>query len=156
MSLFVPSRPTPSSIKTPQFIYAVKVDGDDEKPRNAAGVRMGTKGKRAQQTITPIAEKLGPNVTLNFTFDKGDEAAMIASAMACPGAVLICWVHENIPRIASEIPTNSAMAAPEAWPADAQGNGRFDVVWLFEYDATAGNFRFSPIPQSLLAGDLPE
>jgi hypothetical protein len=156
VSLFAPSRPVPSSIKTPQFIYAVKVDGDDEKPRDAAGVRIGTKGKRAQQTVAPIAEKLGPTATLNFRFDKGDEAAMIASAMACPGAVLISWVHENIPRIASQIPMNSARAAPETWPADAQGNARFDVVWLFELDTTAGTYRFSHVPQSLLAGDLPE
>jgi len=156
VSLFVPSRPVPSSIKAPQFIYAVKVDGDDEKPRDAAGVRIGTKGRRAQQTIAPIAEILGPTATLNFTFDKGDEAAMIASAMACPGAVLICWVHENIPRIASQIPMNSAMAAPQTWPTDAQGNGRFDVVWLFEFDPTAGTYGFSQIPQTLLAGDLPE
>ena len=156
VNLFVPSHPVPSSIKTPQFIYAVKVDGDDEKARDAAGVRIGTKGKRAQQTIAPIAEKLGPTATLNFTFDKGDEAAMTASAMACPGAVLICWVHENIPCIASQIPMNSAMAAPETWPADAQGNGRFDVVWLFEFDTVADTYRFSHIPQTLLAGDLPE
>jgi hypothetical protein len=48
------------------------------------------------------------------------------------------------------------MAAPETWPTDAQGNGRFDVVWLFEFDTTAGTYRFSHIPQILLAGDLPE
>ena len=127
-SLFAPARPTPSSIKTPQFIYAVKVDGDDEKPRDAAGRKIGTKGKRSQQTVTPIAEKLRSTATLNFTYDKGDEVAMIASAMA----------------------------APETWPADAQGNGRFDVVWLFEFDTTAGTYRFSHIPQTLLAGDIPE
>ena len=156
VNLFVPSRPVPSSIKAPQFIYAVKVDGDDEKPRDAAGIRIGTKGKRPQQTIAPIAEKLGPTATLNFTFDKGDEAAMIASAMACPGAVLICWVHENIRRIANQIPMSATTPVPESWPADAQGNGRFDVVWLFEFDTTAGTYRFSHIPQTLLAGDLPE
>ena len=112
VSFFVPSRPVPSSIKAPQFIYAVKVDGDDEKPRDAAGIRIGTKGKRTQQTIAPIAEKLGAAVTLNFAFDKGDEVAMITSAMACPGAVLICWVHENIPRIANQIPVSPATPVP--------------------------------------------
>src|SRR5664279_6412683 len=113
VSLFVPSRPGPSSIKAPQFIYAVKVDGDDEKPRDPAGVRIGTKGKRSQQTVAPIAEKLRSTATLNFTFDKGDEAAMIASAMACPGVVLICWVHENIPRIASLLPASPTTPVPE-------------------------------------------
>ena len=156
VSLFVPSRPVPSSIKTQQFIYAVKVDGDNEKPRDSAGVRIGTKGRRTQQTIAPIAEKLRSTATLNFMFDKGDEVAMTASAMACPGAVLICWVHENIPRIGGEIQVNSATPVPESWPADAQGNGRFDVVWLFEFDNSAGTYRFSHIPQELLAGDLPE
>jgi hypothetical protein len=53
-------------------------------------VREEPKGKRAQQTVGPIAEKLGSMATLNFTFDKGDEAALITSAMACPGVVLIC------------------------------------------------------------------
>jgi hypothetical protein len=57
---------------------------------------------------------------------------------------------------ASQIPTSSTMAASETWPTDAQGNRRFDVVWLFEFDTTAGTYRFSHIPQILFAGDLPE
>ena len=81
---------------------------------------------------------------------------MIASAMACAGVVLICWVHEKIPRIASQIPMHSATPVPKTWPADAQGNGRFDVVWLFEFDNASGTHRFSHIPQMLLAGDVPE
>ena len=146
----------PSLIKTPQFIYAAKVDDDDENPHNAAGERIGTKGKRSQQTIAPIAEKLRSAVALNLAFDKGDETAMITSAMACSGVVLICWVHENIPRIAGPIPTYSGTPVPATWPSDAQGNGRFDVVWLFEFDAVAGTYRFSHIPQMLLAGDAPD
>jgi hypothetical protein len=55
-----------------------------------------------------------------------------------------------------QIPTSSTMASPETWPTDAQGNGRFDVVWLFEFDTTADTYRFSQVPQILLAGDLPE
>jgi hypothetical protein len=155
-TFFAPSRTTTPSVSTPQFIYAVKVDSDDDNPHDAAGAKIGTKGKRAQQTVGPIAEKLGSTATLIFTFDKGDEAAMITSAMACPGVVLICWVHENIPRMASQIPVNPATPVPVAWPIDAQGYGRFDVVWVFEYDHPAGTYRFSHIPQMLLAGDLPE
>ena len=151
-----PSRTTPRSVSTPQFVYAVKVDSDADNRHDAAGAKIGTKGKRAQQTVGPIAEKLGSMATLNFTFDKGDEAALITSAMACPGVVLICWVHENIPRMASQIPVNPTTPVPAAWPTDAQGYGRFDVVWLFEYDHTAGTYRFSHLPQMLLAGDLPE
>ena len=156
VSFFAAPRATPSSIRAPQFIYAVKVDADDENRHDAAGARIGTKGRRAQQTVAPIAEKLRSTATLNFTFDKGDEAAMIASAMACSGVVLICWVHENIPRIASAIQVNAVTPVPETWPTDAQRNGRFDVVWLFEFDNTTGTYRFSHIPQELLAGDLTE
>ena len=155
-TFFASLRSTPSSIRRPQFIYAVKVDGDDDKPRDASGAKIGTKGKRAQQTVAPIAEILGSSATLNFAFDKGDEAAMMRSAMACPGVVLICWVHENIPRMAGLIPTGSSTPVPETWPNDALGRGRFDVVWAFELDRTAGTYRFSQIPQLLLAGDLPE
>jgi hypothetical protein len=153
---FTTSRTDISSINTPQFIYAVKVDSDFETPHDAVGARIGTKGKRAQQTVAPLAEKLGPAATIDFTFDKGDEVAMIAAAMLCPGVVLICWVHENIPRIVREIPTNLATPVPAAWPDDAQGNGRFDLVWAFEYDRAASTYRFSQVPQMLLAGDLSE
>jgi len=81
---------------------------------------------------------------------------MIAAAMLCPGGVLICWVHENIPRIVREIPTNLATPVPAVWPDDGQGNGRFDLVWAFEYDRAASTYRFSQVPQMLLAGDLSE
>jgi hypothetical protein len=153
-TFFEPSRTTQATIGTPQFIYAVKVDGDDENPHDAVGAKIGTKGKRAQQTVTPIAEKLGSLAILDFTFDKGDERAMITSAMARPGIVLICWVHENIPRIASQIPVNPATPVPARWPDDARGYARFDVLWAFEFDHTAGTYQFRQIPQMLLAGDL--
>ena len=153
-TLFAPSRTTLPSIGTPQFIYAVKVDTDFENPHDAASQKIGTKGKRAQQTVAPIAEKLGSLATLDFTFDKGDESALIMSAMACRGIVLICWVHENIPNIARQIPLNPVTPVPTGWPDDAQGYGRFDIVWAFEFDEPAGTYRFSQIPQMLLAGDL--
>jgi hypothetical protein len=155
-TFFAPFQSAPPRVRTPQFIYAVKVDSDDDKLHDAAGAKIGTKGKRAQQTVTPTADKLGTLATLNFTFDKGDEAAMITSALACPGVVLICWVHENIPRIASHIPANPTTPVAVAWPVDAQGYGRFDVVWRFEFDPTSGTYRFSQVSQMLLAGDLLE
>jgi len=155
VSLFAPSQGTPSTVKVPEYIYAVKVDSDVESSHDAVGAKIGTKGKRAQQTIAPIAEKLRSTVKLDLTFDKGAEVAMIASAMACPGAVLICWVHENIAHIARQIPVSTATPVPEAWPNDAQGNGRFDLVWLFEYDNAVDAYRFAEIPQFLLDGDLP-
>src|SRR5450432_2760145 len=84
-TFFAPFRSTTSAMSRPQFIFAVKVDDDDDNPHDASGAKIGTKGKRAQQTVSPTVERLGPSATLNVTFDKGDEAAMITSAMECLG-----------------------------------------------------------------------
>jgi hypothetical protein len=113
-TFFAPSGTTLPSISTPRFIYAVKADSDDDNPPDAAGAKIGGKSKRAQQTVAPLTEKLRSTPTLNFSFDKGDEAAMITSAMTCPGVVLICWEHHNIPLITSRIPVNPATPLPVA------------------------------------------
>jgi len=157
VALFAPpprQAPVPS-IRTPNVIYAFKTDSANDHPHDATGAPIGSKGKRAQQTVTPLADKLGALVTLNFTFDKGDEIAMITSAMACHGSVLICWEHHSIPLIAQQLPVNQATPVPPTWPADPHGVGRFDVVWVFAYDQAAGTYQFSQVAQDLLAGDLP-
>ncbi len=140
---------------TPDHIYAFKIDGERDHPHDAVGAPIGSKGKRAQQTVAPLVAKLGARVACDFTFDKGDEAAMIASAMRHHGAVLICWEHHNMPLITRQMPVASDTPMPSAWPLDAQGIGRFDVVWLFVYDAAADAYRFGQVAQLLLMGDLP-
>ena len=157
MAFFAPAayQAHAASIATPTTIFAFKIDGANDHPHDAAGAPIGSKGKRAQQTVAPLVEKLGAQAMLNITFDKGAEVALSSAALACAGVVLICWEHRAIPLIAQQFPVSQATPAPPTWPADPQGIGRFDLVWVFTYDQTAGMYQFSQVPQLLLAGDLP-
>ncbi len=42
------------------------------------------------------------------------------------------------------------VSAPQQWRDD-----RFDLVWVFDLDPS-GRYRFSQVPQLLLAGDRPD
>lgn len=117
----------------------------------ASGVGKHSHSMRPQETITPLAYRLG--LSPNTDFLKGDEAAMAADAMAQDGVVLICWEHQLIVGaggIANTILGNDT-AAPQTWPGD-----RFDLVWVFDLDTSTGTYTFSQVPQLLLFGDSPD
>jgi len=80
---------------------------------------------------------------------------MITSAMQCHGVILICWEQHNIPLMTAHLPVDRATPVPPAWPVDTHGLGRFDLVWVFTYDDSAGAYQFRQVAQLLLAGDLP-
>jgi hypothetical protein len=126
-------------LSTPQFVYASKVGKDSH-------------SERPQETITPLIDKLGGGVTVDFSYSKGQETELAGSAMACNGIVLICWQHQNIPAIAKNMPIspNNKTPVPSEWPDD-----RYDVVWIFDLDASTAAYTFNEIPQLLLAGDGP-
>jgi len=134
-SLFAPARGPLQApeLATPRLLYA-------------SGVGKHSHSLRSQETITPLAARLG--LTIDTSYAKGDEAAMTADAMAQSGVVLICWEHQDIPAIANQILGNDT-GTPQTWPGD-----RFDVVWVFDLDARSGTYAFSQVPQLLLAGDL--
>jgi hypothetical protein len=128
-----------SALATPRFVFASKLDkhnGSD----------------RPQQTITPLVDKLGKTVRVNLEFGVGQESELAARAMACDGPVLICWAHGEIPAIVKglSLSKRTAAAVPEEWP-----DARFDLVWVFDLDATSQDYRFSQQPQLLLSGDKP-
>jgi len=133
-SLFAPSRgPLQSSeLATPQFLYA-------------SGVAKHSDSRRPQETITPLAAKI--SLSPNLEYLKGDEKDMVRSAVSQTGIVLICWEHQAIPDIANRILGNNT-TAPQKWPGD-----RFDLVWVFDLDTSTGQYRFTQVPQLLLAGD---
>ena len=127
----------------------------------ASGVGKHSNSLRPQETITPTSQKLG--IKINTTFAKGDESALAAAIVQCPGVVLVAWEHQDIPSIANAIVGNAttvpqqwspghcnATTVPQQWPGD-----RFDLVWVFDLKASTGRYGFSQIPQLLLAGDLP-
>ena len=71
------------------------------------------------------------------------------AAQSCDGVVLIGWEHKHIPLIANAILGNAT--APQQWPGE-----RFDMVWVFDFDAGNGTWRFSQVPELLMPGDSAE
>jgi len=134
-TLFAPSRGPLQSpeLATPQFLYA-------------SGISKHSNSKRPQETITPLQQKI--SVSIDTGFLKGDETDMVNDAVSQSGIVLICWEHQAIPGIANQILGNNT-TAPQTWPGD-----RFDLVWVFDLDASTGQYGFTQVPQLLLAGDL--
>ena len=85
---------------------------------------------RPQQTVTPLAEKLGLSVRTEFP--RGDEAALMKAATAINGAVIIAGQHEAIPAIAEDI-LGSDYGILEHWKGR-----RFDLVWVFDRPDSGG------------------
>lgn len=120
-----------SALATPQVIYA------------AAAVHH-SHSLRPQHTVAPLAARLG--ITPKIDFAVGEEADLAGAVKAEAGSVLVAWHHERIPSLANAI-IRDTTSCPQHWPGE-----RFDMIWVF--DRTAGQaWRFSQIPQSLLAGD---
>lgn len=109
---------------------------------------------RPQETITPLAAKLGvvPNTTFNASKKGGypDEKDLVADVMKQSGVVLIAWQHQYILKIVGHLPLVPNTTLPPAWC----GN-RFDLVWVFDLVAgTEPLYTFTEVPQNLLAGDV--
>ena len=134
--LFAPSHGALQNpaLVTPEFLFA-------------SGVASHGTSERPQETLTPLAAKLG--LGINTQALKGQEGQVAALAMACGGFALIAWEHQDIPTIANAILGNTS-TVPQTWPGT-----RFDVVWIFDWDHRTKRYEFSQIPQQLLAGDLP-
>ena len=109
----------------------------------------GKKGsKRPLQTITPLAEKLGKQVALMKVDDEVADLAKIAQALAAtPGVTLSAWPHDYIPGITAQLGKVNP-PPPAKW-----AGARYDVVWVFTRQP-GGSWKFSQVPQLLLAGDL--
>lgn len=124
-------------IATPQTIYAAEVGPHSECLRH-------------QQTVTPLLERLGDCAKSNFYFPKEDAHQVIASVLDNEGIVLICWDHEEFPKMISRIPIspNNTTHVPAVWD-----HKRFDLVWIFDFDPATNSYSFAIAPQLLLAGD---
>lgn len=134
--LFAPSHGALQNpaLVTPEFLFA-------------SGVAKHSESERPQETITPLAAKLG--LTINTQAIKGQEGQVAALAMACGGFALIAWEHQDIHLIANAIMGNDT-SVPQTWPGD-----RFDLVWVFDWNSGTKQYVFSQVPQQVLAGDLP-
>jgi hypothetical protein len=119
-------------------------------PRMLISPWYGHPGKTAEhrthQTIRGLSDRLGVEITADFT--KGQEPHLAAAVLnSGPGAVLICWEHTHIPALASALPLVSGTVIPTSWPQD-----RYDVIWTFTL-TPEGTYAFGQVPQLLLAGD---
>jgi hypothetical protein len=99
---------------------------------------------RPQNTLVPLSEIL-TDAPFNCDFYEGEEAALVREVIAGPGPALICWKHLTMHRIADLVLGNETIA-PRHWPFE-----RYDLVWMFDRDG--GGWRFTQVPQLLLAGD---
>src|SRR5205823_5467594 len=94
----------------------------------AAGANDNGEGERTRETVAPLAQRLG--ITVNTSYGKGDEDALVAEAASRPGPTLICWQHGEIPAIIQAF--NAVTPTPPTeWPDD-----RFDVIWTLTATAT--------------------
>lgn len=131
VSLLAPAQgPLRPGLVRPQAIYAAGENDDGD-------------GTRTRETVAPLAENLG--VTVDTTYGKGDEQALVEHVIAGPGRALISWQHEEIPAIAAAFPEVTP-TPPAQWP-----DNRFDVVWIFT--RTAGRWHFSQQPELVLPRD---
>lgn len=123
-------------LATPDRVFAVRV-------------APGSESRRHQQTVAPLLEKLGDAAVSNFDYAKDHEHELADAILAGQDIVLVCWEHERIPHIARHIPINPQSPDPPGdWPED-----RYDLVWVFELDPASSTYRFTIVPQLLLAGD---
>jgi hypothetical protein len=111
----------------------------------ATDIGHGSESKREQQTITPLASKLG--VDVNSKYLKQDSEQAVKDVLTCDGAVLICWDHKFLPGVANEI-LGDKTTAPQKWKRK-----RFDLVWVFDWESSTESYSFTQVPQELLPGD---
>jgi hypothetical protein len=132
VGLFAPARgEPPSGLRRPDTIYG--------------SAHAGGHSKRSEQTVTPLAARLGLDVIKRYA--AGDETHLARELRTRPGATLVSWHHEAIHLITEQL-GEVTPTPPARWPHD-----RFDVVWIFTRSGPA--WRFTQVPQMLLPGDLP-
>ena len=161
VGLFAPPHgPKTPVLATPQFLFA---SDPAAKPDDDAGDEGPS--QRPCETLTAVATKLG--LTIDKSHRKNHYAEMLKAALACDGAVLIAWQHEDIALktktgdpgicqvILTETGTTKTFDIPTSWPVGPAG-ARYDLVFVFDRPSGSGPITaFTLFPQQLLAGDLP-
>ena len=115
------------------------------RPTHLFASNPGTdESKRPLETITPLSQRLKLAAKTPVRAAKTTQIAKILTGT--PGSPLAAWPHEFIPVIAQHLGTVHP-TPPQKWPGD-----RFDVVWVFTRQQD-GSWKFTQVPQLLLAGD---
>jgi hypothetical protein len=169
VTLFAPPwGPKTPTLATPQYLYAADPDGNSDPASSAAGAAKSKEpSQRPYQTLLPLAAMLG-SLEIDTSYKKKDFKDMVKDAVGKPGAVLICWQHEDIPLqdssgghgishyILKETGTTATFNIPATWPVDSNGVARYDLVFVFDRPTGSGPITaFTLYAQMLLAGDGP-
>ena len=123
----VPARSGPAPVPCPQAIFAVKPSPSSRRPL---------------LTVQPLAALIGLQIDAAFASEQVTE--LLQQATAVPGAVLICWRHQDMPEIAKRL-------CPDLVPAPQWSQHCFDQAWQFLPAGEAWTMR--QLAQQLLPGD---
>lgn len=151
-----------SPLATPQYLYASNPSDSTDASSD------GGPSQRPYETLLPLSALLGP-LKINTNFKKKDFKDMVKDAVTQPGVVLIAWQHEDIALedkdgdhgishyILKETGTTATFNIPTSWPVDSQGVARYDLIFVFDRDASGAGpvIAFTLAAQMLLAGDGP-
>ena len=101
-------------------------------------------GRRAEDTITPLAAKL--RLRVRTLYAAGAHASLAREVLSNPAydgkTVVICWEHDDLPHLAHELGVHK----PPNW-----NGGTFDRLWVVTWDGDRARLR--DLPQHLLPGD---
>jgi hypothetical protein len=157
VSLFVPPWGPKPSLATPQTLFA----SDPTKGKSTAGdaaKKDDEPSQRPFETLTAVAAALGTAgspMPIDQSFSRKHFDKMVTAALACEGAILVAWQHEDIVAISQSILTQTGTPSTVKIPTKWDGT-RYDMVWVFSRPSGAGPIvSFSIFAQMLLAGDGP-
>jgi hypothetical protein len=125
------TNPEVTQYGTPAAIYAM-------------GRKDATTSARPIETVTPLAQALGLPVLHPYT--KEDTQPLVAEILSKYDGqmVLICWEHDVIQTIASEL---GVTPAPPKWPGS-----RYDMTYRIDFSGSAVS-SFAILFQMLMPGD---
>jgi len=109
----------------------------------------GGHSRRPEQTVQPLARKLGVPVDLCWALHQ--EEAFADALARSVGTALVCWQHQGLAALARAIAAPqrvTELPAEWSWPDD-----RYDVIWSLRRNEPGGAWHFTQHCQSLLAGD---
>jgi hypothetical protein len=162
VSLFSPPLGPKNGLVKPQFLYAADPSSKSEDTDSASADEGPS--QRPYETLTALAANLELNIETKYSKKHYDK--MVKEVLMQPGAVLICWQHEDIPLknkdnqpgisqcILTQTATERTLGVPETWPKTKDGNTRYDLIFVFHRPSGNGPItEFAVIPQFLLAGD---
>lgn len=136
-ALLAPNPLIRARLPVPQRIYA------------SAFRKGGGHSRRPEQTVEPLAQKLGCQVDLTWALHQ--EKAFGAALAVETGTALVCWQHQGLAELAR------AIAAPQSlseipsdwtWPDTC-----YDIIWSLRRDGPDKPWHFSEHCQALLSGD---